>query len=196
MSGTITSSTRATLVNSLVNLGTQYLAVGVGSGTASATDLALFTEVQTRVSGTIGKTTTTTSGDTYQWVGTFTSTANQTLTNLGLVSSSGSPIQDTLAQQVNSSSQSFILPVSYYTWPSNYPFNIQVSSEVMTVVSGNGSTTLYVNRAQNGSTALSTIPAQTTITQVTGTLLAKSSFTGLSLNSGDQVQFFINIQLQ
>jgi len=196
MSGTITSNTRAGLVSSLVNLGAQYLAVGVGSGTASATDLALFSEVQTRISGTLTQTTTTTSGDTYQWVGTVTSTANQTLTNLGLFSSKGSPIQDTLSQQVSSNTQSFIVPVSYYTWPSSYPFNIQVSTEVMTVVSGNGSSTLYVQRGVNGSTALSTIPALTTITQVTGTLLAKTNFTGLSLNSGDQVQFFINIQLQ
>jgi hypothetical protein len=172
------------------------LAVGVGAGTASATDLALFTEVQTRVSGTIGQTTTVTSGDTYQWTGFFTSTTSQTLTNLGLVSSNSSPIQDTLSQQVNSNSQSFILPVNYYNWPSVYPFNIQISTEVMTVVSGNGSTTLYVQRGANGSTALNTIPSQTVITQVTGTLLAKTNFTGLSLNSGDQVQFFINIQLQ
>jgi len=196
MSGTISSNTRSTIVNSLISLGSQYLAVGVGSGVASATDVALFSEVQTRISGTVAPTTTTTSGDTYQWVGLFTSTATQTLTNLGLFSTKGSPIQDTLSQQVNSNSQSFIIPISYYSWPSSYPFNIQVSTEVMQVVSGNGSTTLYVNRGVNGSTALSTIPASTPITQASGQLLAKSNFTGLSLNTGDQVQFYINIQLQ
>jgi len=196
MSGTVSSNTRSSIVNALVNFGPQYLAVGTGTGTASATDLALFSEVQTRVSGTIGVVSTTTSGDTYQWSGTWSSTGIQTLTNLGLFSSKGSPIQDTLSQQVNSNTQTFIIPNSYYSWPSSYPFSIQVLSEVMQVVSGNGSTTLYVNRGSNGSTALSTIAAQTPITQVSGQILAKTSFTGLSLNTGDQIVFNVNIQIQ
>jgi hypothetical protein len=125
------------------------LAVGVGSGTASATDTALFQEVQPRTGGNISQVTTTTSGDTYQWVGLFQSSANQTLTNLGLFQTATSPVQGQLTQQVNSNSQSFIYPNNYYNWPTSYPFNVQVSSETMTVVSGNNLDTLYVLRGQN-----------------------------------------------
>lgn len=198
MAGTITATSRNDIVGILIGLSAGYvpwLAVGVGSGTASATDVALFQEVQPRTGGNISQVTTTTSGDTYQWVGLFTSSSVQTLTNLGLFYNATSPVQDQLASAVNSNSQSFILPVNYYSWPTNYPYQLQAGSEVMTVVSGNNYNTLYVLRGQNNSTASTSIPATTYITQGSG-MFVKTNFTGLSLSAGDTIQFTINVQFQ
>jgi len=199
MAGTITASTRSSIVRALVSgtagANAPWLGVGVASGTASATDVALFEEVQARTGGNVSQVTTTTSGDTYQWVGLFSSSATQTLTNLGLFTGFTAPIQGQLTQQVNSNSQSFIYPSNYYNWPTQYPFNIQVASEVMTVVSGDNYQTLYVLRGQNGSTALTSIPATTWITQGSG-MIAKTNFVGLSLSAGDTIQFTIDIQFQ
>ena len=196
MSGTLSSQGRATLIASLITTGgPQYLGFGVGSGIAAPSDEALFTEVQNRLSGTVTQATTVTSGDTYQWVGTFTSTATQTLTNLGLLYEQGVPIQGQLVQQVSSSSQNFIKPSNYNDWSSTYPFDVQVTSEVMTVTSGNNYDTLFVTRGVNGSTALTNIPAESVITQVSGALFAKTSFIGLSLNSGDIIEFTIGLQI-
>jgi len=199
MAGTITASTRSSIVRALVSgtagANAPWLGVGVASGTASATDVALFEEVQARTGGNVSQVTTTTSGDTYQWVGLFSSSATQTLTNLGLFTGFTAPIQGQLTQQVNSNSQSFIYLSNYYNWPTQYPFNIQVASEVMAVVSGDNYQTLYVLRGQNGSTALTSIPATTWITQGSG-MIAKTNFVGLSLSAGDTIQFTIDIQFQ
>jgi hypothetical protein len=199
MAGTITSSARFNIVEILVadsQVNTPWLGVGIGPGTSEATDVALFEEVQNRTPGNAYQVTTVTSGDTYQWIGTFYSDATQTLTNLGLFSTSTSPIQGQLATQVSSTTQSYINPTDYYSWPTSYPFQIQVGQEVMTVISGNNYNTLYVERGQNNSTALSMIPAGTWITQNDTSLFVKTDFTGLSLSSGDSIEFFINIQFQ
>ena len=99
--GTATGPLRSLVVSGLVNQplysGPQFLCIGNDGGfnqTVSATDQALFTEVGTRVSGTITQVTTTTSGDTYQWQGIVTVSGFNTITNLGLNSSPNSPIQD------------------------------------------------------------------------------------------------------
>jgi len=202
MTSTITATSRSQIVGILIEESIMagffpYLAVGVGPGTSSATDVALFEESGNRTEGTsLTQTTTVTSGDTYTWLGIYTSPTNQTLTNLGLFQAQGSPVQGQLVQQVSSNTQGYILPSNYNAWPTSYPFDIQVSTEVMTVTGGDGYQTLYVGRGQNGSTALSSIPAQTWITQSDTSMFAKVDFTGLSLNTGDSVQFTINVQFQ
>ena len=202
MAGTITAVARYQIVYTLLQesilAGTEpWLGVGIGPGTSQASDVALFEEAIPRTGATsIGQVTTVTSGDTYQWIGLYTSPATQTLTNLGLFQTSQSPVQGQLVQQVSSNSQSFILPTNYYNWPTTYPFQIQVSSEVMTVVSGDNYQTLYVLRGQNNSTALASIPAQTWITQNDTSMFVKTNFTGLSLSAGDTIQLTLNIQFQ
>lgn len=58
---------------------------GTGAGTANQTDTTLFTEDNDgRATATLSQQTTTTTGDTYQAVGTITSTGTKTITNAGL----------------------------------------------------------------------------------------------------------------
>jgi hypothetical protein len=197
--GTATSSLRSLVVSGLVNQplysGPQFLCIGNDGGInqVSATDQALFTEVGQRISGTLSQITTTTSGDTYQWEGTLLVSEFTHINNFGLISSSGSPIQDTLAQQVSSRTQSYISPTNFNIWPSplSNAYNIQVNTEVMTITGTNGIDTLYVQRGVNGSIPLELISAGTTITQVNGILFQhiRSSFP--QFNNGDTIQFTI-----
>lgn len=61
------------------------VAWGTGAGTAASADTTLFTEAgETRATGAITQQTTTITGDTYQVIGTLTSTSNKTITNAGL----------------------------------------------------------------------------------------------------------------
>jgi hypothetical protein len=69
-----------------------HIGWGTDSGTATATDTALFTERDvdlaatsgTRTTGTSSQTTTTTTDDNYRVVGTRTATGAGTVTNAGL----------------------------------------------------------------------------------------------------------------
>jgi len=197
--GTATSSLRSLVVSGLINQplhsGPQFLCIGNDGGLnqVSATDQALFTEVGTRISGTITQVTTTTSGDTYQWEGNLIVSGFRNITNLGLNSSPNSPIQDTLAQQVSSRTQSFIVPTNFNLWPSpsgNF-YNIQVNTEVMTITGTNGINTLYVQRGVDGSTSLELISVGTTFTQVEGILFQHISSQFPVFNNGDTIQFII-----
>jgi hypothetical protein len=62
----------------------KYVGWGTGSGTTSATDTTLFTEVTPRTTGTATQVTTSTTNDTYQVVGTQTAGTGETITNAGL----------------------------------------------------------------------------------------------------------------
>lgn len=58
---------------------------GTGAGTAVATDTTLFSEDNDgRATATLSQQTVTVTGDTYQAVGTITSTGTKTITNAGL----------------------------------------------------------------------------------------------------------------
>lgn len=58
---------------------------GTGAGTAAASDTTLFTEDNDgRATATLSQQTTTVTGDTYQAIGTITSTGTKTITNAGL----------------------------------------------------------------------------------------------------------------
>ena len=197
--GTATSSLRSLVVSGLVSQplysGPQFLCIGNDGGVnqVSATDQALFTEIGTRISGTITQVTTTTSGDTYQWEGTLLVSGITNITNLGLISSPNSPIQDTLSQQVSSRTQNYIVPSHFSLWPSpsgNF-YNIQVNTEVMTVTGTNGTTTLYVQRGVGGSTPIELISAGATITQVEGILFQHIGSTFPDFRNGDTINFII-----
>jgi hypothetical protein len=195
--GTATSQLRSLVVSGLVNQplydGPQFLCIGNDGGlnSVSATDQALFTEVGTRISGTLSQVTTVTSGDTYQWQGTLIVSGFRTITNLGLNSSPNSPIQDTLAQQVSSRVQTSIVPSNFSLWPSGYPYNVQVNTEVMTIFGSDGVSTFYVQRGANGSIPLELISVGTTITQVEGILFQHIALGFPNFNNGDSIQFTI-----
>lgn len=75
------------LTNRIKAAGTEpnFVGIGTGAGTAAIADTTLFTEVETRATGTSTRQTTTTTNDTYQVVGTVTATAARVVTNAGLL---------------------------------------------------------------------------------------------------------------
>ena len=90
MATVYTNAGKAVTTNRLKGAGTEplFVAIGTGAGTAAATDTTLFTEVETRTSGTSTQQTTTVTSDTYQVVGTVTATATRAVTNGGLFDAS------------------------------------------------------------------------------------------------------------
>lgn len=174
--------------------------------TAAVTDIAPFTEAsEARVVGTSSIATTTTTNDTYSVVGSITvAGSGKTIAEWFLADSTTKPTAYTVAGGSgvigSNSSTNLVLNASYT--PANGTY-IQIRTEVMLVVSGTGTTTLVVTRAQNGSAAISTIasadavqpgnpPGVTSITG--GSLFAHFDFTGLALNVADSLQLTANIK--
>lgn len=195
----LTSKTRSSLVNTITGSGytlnkPQYIAWGTGSGTVSPTDIALFNPIQTPVSGTVSTLTTSTSGDTYLCSATLTASGACSITNVGLFDSGVVPPVGTLTSQVNPLDTT-IQVSGYNLFPTVFPFNIQVTSEVMTVISGNGSNVFNVIRGVNGSSIVTTgIPSFTPVVGQAGYMFLKSSFPGIGLQYGDSIQFNISVQ--
>lgn len=71
-------------------IGTLYIAIGTGAGTAAVTDTAMSNEDTTtgRVAATLTQTTTTNTNDTLTATAAFTFGVNETVTELGLWSAS------------------------------------------------------------------------------------------------------------
>ena len=195
----LTNQTRSSLVNVIVGSGyslskPQYIAWGTGSGTVQATDIALFKPIQVPVSGTVSTVTTSTSGDTYLCSATLTSSGINNITNIGLFTTGVAPAVGTLTSQINPGATSIQIS-GYNAFPNTFPFNIQVLSEVMTVISGNGTNTYNVIRGVNGSSMMTTIiPSLTTVVGQAGFMFLKSSFPGIGLQYGDSIKFNISIQ--
>ena len=195
----LTNQTRSSLVNVIVGSGyslskPQYIAWGTGSGTVQATDIALFKPIQVPVSGTVSIVTTSTSGDTYLCSATLTSSGINNITNIGLFTTGVAPAVGTLTSQINPGATSIQIS-GYNAFPNTFPFNIQVLSEVMTVISGNGTNTYNVIRGVNGSSMMTTIiPSLTTVVGQAGFMFLKSSFPGIGLQYGDSIKFNISIQ--
>ncbi len=166
---------------------------------AANTDVALFTEsAEARVTGTSSQVTTTTTNDSYRVTGTMTATAGRVITEAALYDSTTQPAAAAVAAGgVVGSNSATTLNTSATFTPGNNNY-IQIRTEVMQVTAGSGSTALTVVRAQNGSSAISTItaadnvapgnpPGQTGITG--GSMLAKSDFAAINLNTSDSVAF-------
>jgi len=83
---------RAIITNRLNSGGTipQHVAIGTGSTAVQLTDTTLGTEVETRTSGTVTRTTTSTTNDTFQVVGTVTATGARTIAEVGIFDASTS----------------------------------------------------------------------------------------------------------
>lgn len=81
----LTNAGKAIVTNRMIGSGTDpvFVAIGTGAGTAAVADTTLFTEVETRTSGTSSRVTTSVTNDTYQVVGTVTATATRAVTNGG-----------------------------------------------------------------------------------------------------------------
>lgn len=86
MASVLTNAGRAIITNRIKGAGTEpvHAAYGTGAGTAAAADTTLFTEVQSRVSGTSTQQTTSVTNDTYRVVATITADATRAITNAGL----------------------------------------------------------------------------------------------------------------
>lgn len=196
---TLTTQTRSRLVNAIAGSGypfspPHYVTWGIGSGNASATDIAIFNPVGTPISGTLSTITTSTPGDTFSFSGTLTASGSYQITNVGLTDSQVVPAVGYLTSQVNPTDLTVSLS-GYSLFPNTFPFLIQVYTEVMEVISGNGSNTFNVIRGANGSSILTTIiPSLTPVVGPAGNLFMKSSFQSIPLTYGDSIQFNINIQ--
>lgn len=177
-----------------------YLAWGLNTvpTTAAATDVALFTEApEARTLGTSSQTTTTTTNDTYQVTGTQTSTASRVIQEAALYHSATQPAAASVASGagiIGSTSSTALVTNATFT-PGNNAY-IQIRGEVMLVTAGSGTTSLTVTRAQNGSTAISTIvtndniapgnaPGSTVVTG--GSVFAKADMAAINLASGDSI---------
>ncbi len=173
--------------------------------TAANTDVAPFTEAaEARVGGSSSAVTTSTTQDTYQVTGTITSASGQTIGEMFLSDTTSKPTAVDAVQTgsgVIGSNSSTSLTVAS---GANFAVNeyIQVRSEVMKIT-GISTNTLTVTRAQNGTTAISTIAANDVVTGgnvpggsavSNGNLALHSSFTGLALNTNDSISFTAKIQ--
>jgi len=171
-----------------------YISWGTGSGTAQATDIALFNPLGTPISGTITTPTTSTSGDTFLCVATLTASGIISVTEVGLFDSQLSSAVGSLANQVNPTDTTITVS-GYNGFPRAFPFNVQLSTEVMTVTSGNGTNVFNVIRGANGSSkSTNIIPTFTPVVAPSGNMYVKSSFAGIGLQAGDSIRFNISVQ--
>ena len=81
---------RDILTNRIIGSGTEpkYIAIGTGTTAVTLADTALGTEVETRATGTSSRTTTSSTNDTYQVVGTITATGARVVGEVGLFDAS------------------------------------------------------------------------------------------------------------
>ncbi|MER8030724.1 hypothetical protein ABTZ78_17395 [Streptomyces bauhiniae] len=175
--------------------------------TAATTDVGLFKEAsESRVAGTSSLVTGTTPSDTYQVTGTFTSGSAQSIAEVALSDSASKPTAVDTVQAgsavIGSSSATSLVVTS----GANFSVNqyIQVRGEVLKIT-GISTNTLTVTRAQNGSTAISTIASGDTVTggnipgvsNVTnGSLFFHTDHGAQNLASGDQVSYTLSVRFQ
>jgi hypothetical protein len=180
---------------------------GVGTGspyTVTVNDVNMFQEAsESRVAGASSQVTTTSTNDTYQVVGTITAAGTKTIAEAGLFDGTTKPFSTTVAAGgvVGSNSSTTLNTGATYT-PANNTY-VQVDTEVMKVTAGTGTTALTVTRAQNGTSAISTISASDIVTlgnppgtsTANATMAVHASFTGLALNANDSIQFTFQVQI-
>src|ERR1700728_4278732 len=207
MAAVMTAKGRDILTGRIKGSGTEPLNTAWGNNpnalTAATTDVALFQPAaESRVAGTSTQQTTTTTNDTYQVAATITSLSGQSIAEVALFDSTTVPFSTTVTggSAVGSSSGTTLTVAASYT-PANSTY-IQIRTEVLEVTAGTGTTSLTVARAQNGSTAISTIatsdevtagniPGSTTITG--GDMFIHANHGINTLNTGDSISYTIKI---
>lgn len=80
----VTNVGKAAITAALAAGNYKYVAIGTGNTAEAATQTALVTEVETRVSGTQTQQTTTTTNDTYRVVGTVSATGTRAVQESGI----------------------------------------------------------------------------------------------------------------
>ena len=82
----VVNAGRAIITNRLNGGGTtpQYVAIGTGVTAVTLADTALGGEVESRATGTVTRTTTSSTNDTFQVVGTITATGSRTIGEVGI----------------------------------------------------------------------------------------------------------------
>lgn len=105
---TLVNAGRAIITNLVSGLGgtvPKFIAIGTGGTAESATQTALVTEVETRATGTVTRTTTSVTNDTVQVVGTITPGTARAVTEAGLfdvvTTSSGNMLMRSLFSVIN-----------------------------------------------------------------------------------------------
>jgi hypothetical protein len=183
----------------------QYLELGQGVNPALPSDettsdpLNNIDGLYSRIHCTVQSYTTSTLNDTFRVTGSFYAGQQTSITNIGLFDVATSPPLGTLTTPVYTGDTQ-IKVSGYNNFPnSSLPFDIQIGSEVMTVVSGNGTNTWVVTRGSNGSPiTYAGIPATSEIyggsNTTNGNMFFKSSFSPIGLVPGESIEFIINIQ--
>lgn len=219
MAAFLTQTGRA-VVTSYLNAGApsqpKFIGWGVGTPTATVHDIGLFKEAaETRPSSGITTTivSTTSANDTYQLVGSITSSSGQTITEVGIFDSASKPASTTWSVAPTGTSngggttQTGTLTSNTGFASGNY---IQdQSGEVMLLGTDNGSGGITVITRGGGALpagAGSTIVASANGNEVTlgqlaggtavpgGVLFMHASFSGLPLNSSDSITFTLQVQ--
>lgn len=170
-----------------VNIG-----VGLGTGAAAATDMALQNEIAAnggqRGSATASQVTTSVANDTTQLVKTLSFTATFAVTEEGIFDNATAPIETTTTQSRVAGDTT--VTVTSGTGFVNNDF-VQWESEIVQVTSGGGTGTLTILRAQKGTSAASHASGTTLndITANAGNLLARQVFSAINVVNGDSIQF-------
>ncbi|MFE9127088.1 hypothetical protein ACFYOF_16985 [Streptomyces sp. NPDC007148] len=174
---------------------------------AAVSDVGLFKEAsESRVVGTSSVVTTTTPSDTYQVTATFTSGSTQSIAEVALSDSASKPTAVDSVQAGSAVIGSTSATTLVVANGANFSVNqyIQVRTEVLKITSIS-TNTLTVTRAQNGSTAISTIASGDTVTggnipgvsNVTnGSLFFHADHGAQALASGDQVSYTLTVKYQ
>jgi len=171
---------------------------GTGPGDASGTDETLFVPIQNRVFATVITGSTNTIGDTAIFQATLTATGTVGITNVGVFDTFTSTAVGYLASQINPS-DTLVNVSGYANFPSTYPFDVQILSEVMTVTTGTAGAWTVTRNTNGSNRTLNVIPSTTQVegghNTVNGNMLLKTSFGGgATLNAGDALQFKISLQ--
>lgn len=199
----LTSQVRSNLAAVLVGSGyaaaqPRYMQWGTGAAPAFGTDETISSPNGNRVTVSGQFDSTLTHNDTLILTGALTSSGPQVITNIGLFNNQNSSADTLLASQLNPGATS-VSVTDASNFPGSYPFDVQMLSEVMTVVTGTANT-WTVTRATNGSpVSANVIPAGTRVVggnnTANGSMFLKSSFAdGVLLNPGDTM--IVNISVQ
>jgi hypothetical protein len=214
LTAVLTAKGREIVWNRLKGSGNEPLNLAWGNNpnslTAATSDVNLYKEAaESRVAGTSSLVTTTTSNDTYQVTGTFTSAGPQTIAEVALSDSASKPASTTVTggTAVGSSSGTTLTVTSATGFPGSGNYDIQVRNEVMTVTAGQGTTSWTVTRGANGSnggSGISTIansdvvtggnqPGSTAVTN--GSLAFHADHGSQTLAANDQISYTLTVRL-
>ena len=170
-----------------------------GALTTAITDTALFDPApEARVAGTYSQQTTAVNipNDTAQVTATITASGTRAITEFGLFDTATAAPQTTTTHTVLSTDGTITL--SSGTGFANAGF-FQIDSEVCSITSGGGTTSLVVGRGARGSTVAVHASGANVVGGeglAGGNMFMKGDFAVINLNNGDSIQFTAKMQYQ